>query len=731
MDVNKILDNLNEQQLDAVTSTEGFVRVIAGAGSGKTRALANRYAYLVQELGISPSNILCLTFTNKAAKEMKNRVRQLLGDGIDTSFLATLHAFCTRILREDIGRLFYPESFIVLDSNDQKKILEEVYDELNIKMDTATFQFMIDKIKFEKNLIDYIDYLAVPEQNIANFVPKNLEQKIIYRYIEKQKKYFGLDFFDLINFTIYLFKHNDDLLEKWQNRIFYVMVDEFQDITAKEFKVIKWFTQINRNWFVVGDPDQNIYEWRGANMEVILKFDEMAQPSHSYGIQVEKYYTDEIFPCKTILMNQNYRSTTEIIAASNDLISKNKNRIEKSLFTDNISNVLPEHFHGKSDKDEIKYVCEKIKEHIDSGGKYTDIAILYRSNYVSRFIEQGLLKENIPYIVYGGVGFYERMEIKDVLSYLRLICYEDDLSFQRVINIPRRKIGKTKINFLKMHAEQEKLSMYQTLKKHIKDPIFKGTGAIAFLQVIENMKKIAETASISELLQKLLIDSKYELYIRESGDMDRLDNVSELTRAIIAMEKEFGETLTLSAFLQDVSLNKDNDEDNSKDNIKIMTAHTSKGLEFDIVFIMGLSDSIFPSARAIEERREKALEEERRLQYVSMTRAKKRLYMTESEGIGFKGYTKVPSRFLFDIADNLIKRIGNINENIMDEYRLQIKDKHVQGVARFEIGSQVKHKVFGEGIVEQINADTKTYLIRFMQGNKPISFDYQGLSQVF
>ena len=256
---NKILDRLNDPQREAVTTTEGLVRVIAGAGSGKTRALTNRYAYLVREVGISPANILCLTFTNKAAKEMKTRVRHLLGDDVDTSFVATLHAFCTRVLREDIGRLFYPESFIVLDNADQKKILEEVYDELGIKMDTATFQFMIDKIKFEKNLLHYLDYVAVPEQKLGNFEPKSLEQRIIYRYIEKQKKYFGLDFFDLINFVIYLLLHHGDVLEKWQNRLHYVMVDEFQDITAKEFKIIKWLTQINRNWFVVGDPDQNIY----------------------------------------------------------------------------------------------------------------------------------------------------------------------------------------------------------------------------------------------------------------------------------------------------------------------------------------------------------------------------------------------------------------------------------------------------------------------------------------
>ena len=731
MEENKILDRLNEQQLDAVTSTEGFVRVIAGAGSGKTRALTNRYAYLVKEVGISPSNILCITFTNKAAKEMKKRVRYLLGDDVDTSFVATLHSFCTRVLREDIGRLFYPENFIVLDNTDQKKILEEVYDELGIKMDTATFQFMIDKIKYEKNLIRYLDYIAVPEQNIANFEAKDLEQKIIYRYIEKQKKYFGLDFFDLINFVVYLFLKHPDILEKWQKRLHYIMVDEFQDITAKEFKIIKWLTQVNRNWFVVGDPDQNIYEWRGANMEVIMDFDNLVQPSHPYGMEVEKYYTDEIFPCKTIMMSQNYRSTPEIIGASNALIDKNENRIKKELYTEKPKTVLPEHFHGRDDNEEIKYICEKISGHMEGGGEYSEIAVLYRSNYVARFIEQGFLKANIPYTVYGGIGFYERMEIKDVLSYLRLICYEDDLSFQRIINVPRRKFGKIKLKFLKERAEQENQTLYKTLVKCIKEPVFKGSGVAEFVEVIEKMKKLSETVSVSELLQKLLIDAKYELYIRESGDMDRLDNVSELVRAIVTMENDFGEPLPLPVFLQDVSLNRDNYEEDAKDKVKIMTAHTSKGLEFDTVFVAGLSDRIFPSARSLEERREVALEEERRLMYVAMTRAKKRLYLSESEGMGFRGYSKVPSRFLFDIEDSLITRIGQIGEDIMEDYRFQIREKKVPGASSYEIGTQVKHKVFGEGIVEEIDENTKTYMIRFMQGIKPITFDYQGLSQVF
>lgn len=734
MGIDEILSILNEQQKQAVTQTEGYVRVIAGAGSGKTRALTARYAYLVEELGVSPANILCLTFTNKAAREMKIRLRRMLGEGIDTSFVSTLHSFCTRVLREDIGRLFYPEGFVVLDNTDQKNILEEVYEELGIKMDTATFEFMIDKIKYEKNLGIYMDYMAVPGNEINKVEPANLEQKIIFRYMEKQKKYFGLDFFDLINFTIFLFKRHEDILQKWQNRLHYVMVDEFQDITMKEFKFIRTLTDLHQNFFVVGDPDQNIYEWRGSRMEVLLGFEKNIR--EYFTGEAKSYFSEHQIndlkaDFKTIILNRNYRSSPEILASSNDLIAKNKNRIKKELYTQNDSGTTIEHYHGKNDTDEIGYIVGKINEHIGNGGKYSDVAVLYRSAYVSRFIEQGFLKHNVPYTVYGGVGFYERKEIKDVLSYLRLVEHSDDLSFKRVVNVPRRKMGKNKLAFIKTQAEADNATMYDTLKKYIDNPAFKGSGAREFIRIIERMKEYAETAQVSELLQQLLLETGYEQYIRESGEMDRLDNISELTRSIVTLETDYGEPLTLSAFLQDVSLHRDVEEDESKDCVKIMTAHIAKGLEFHTVVIAGLSEKTFPSARSLEERREDALEEERRLCYVAMTRAKKQLFMTESEGFGFRGNMKTPSRFLFDIGNEHITRIGHISEDIMEEHALQTIIRKPCITEHLLVGTPIKHKVFGEGVIEAVDENTKTYIIRFLMGVKPIRFDYQGLSQIF
>ena len=733
MDIDKILEQLNEQQKEAVLTTEGYIRVVAGAGSGKTRALISRYAYLVEELGVPSTNILCVTFTNKAAREMKNRLRRLLGDGIDTSFVSTLHSFCIRVLKEDIGRLFYPENFIVLDTTDQKSILEEVYEELGIKMDTATFEFMINKkIRTFKNKILYDDYMIDPRLAVGDFDATDMEKKVIVRYMEKQKKYFGLDFFDIINFTVCLFKKHEDILNKWQQRLHYIMYDEFQDTNTKEFRLIRILSDYHQNLFVVGDPDQNIYEWRASKVELFIEFDQFITGFFNGNDPLPTYWPEHVIPkmkgeIKTIFLNRNYRSTPEIVNASNALIVKNQNRIEKELYTQNPSGASVEHFHGKRDTDESAYIAEKINRHLQAGGKYSDIAILYRSAYISQFIEQGLLKHNIPYSVYGGVGFYERREIKDVLSYLRLVASGDDLAFNRIINIPRRKMGKKKIAFIKELAEKENATLYDTLKKHLNNPIFKGSGATKFVQTIEEIRERSENTQVSELLQKLLIDTGYEQYVRESGEMERLDNVSELLRMIVTQEVEFGEILTLSTFLQEISLNKEQEEDEKKDSVKIMTAHIAKGLEFPIVFVAGLSEKIFPSSRALEERLQKALEEERRLCYVAMTRAKQHLYMTESEGIGIRGSMKTPSRFLFDIDEQYITRIGKIDNRIIEEHQLQIIMRNPSKDNIFPVGTAVKHKFFGEGIVESLDYDTNTYMVRFLIGIKPIRFDFKNL----
>lgn len=719
-----LLNGLNESQIQAVTAIDGYIRVIAGAGTGKTKALTHRYAYLVEELGISPSNILCITFTNKAANEMKRRIKRMLGEEYDTSFVATLHAFCTRVLREEISKLFYPENFIVLDNADQKRILEEVYDEMGVRMDTASFKFMIDQIRYYKNLITYVEYLSDPAFDYSTLTSEKPSDEIIFRYIKKQRKYFGLDFFDLINFVIHLFHKFPEVLEKWQRRLCYIMVDEFQDITAKEFKLIRRLSEYNQNFLVVGDPDQNIYEWRGANMSVLVEFEDW--------LNKDCFDNPINASCRDIILAENYRSTAPILRVANSLIEKNHNRVKKELYTQAGDGEMVQYFHGKNDKEEIKYICDIIRKHKESGGKYSDFAVLYRSNYVSRFVEQGFLLANLPYVIYGGVGFYERAEIKDVLSYMRLVeNSKDDLSFKRIINIPRRKIGKIKLEAVNRYAEENQLSLYEALKQLQDSDIMRGSLAKDFIKAMEKLKQDAEQLPVSELLQRIIKETGYELYIRESGDIERLDNVTELLRSIVTQEMEFGEHLPLSVFLQNITLLRDSDIEDKSDCVRLMTLHTAKGLEFDRVFMVGMTEGIFPSARSLEERKNDALEEERRLCFVGITRAKRHLYFTESEGFGVKGYSKVPSRFLSDIDSSLLQLTGTIPEEIKAECEYQVKEFDKVTDIIYKVGDQLRHKSFGEGVVESVDEKTKTYYIRFVNGVKPISFSYQGISHVF
>lgn len=602
--------------------------------------------------------------------------------------------------------------------------MEEVYDEMGIKMDTASFKFMIDQIRYYKNLITYVSYLSNPSFDYSTLTSKKQSDEIIFRYIKKQRKYFGLDFFDLINFVIYLFQEYPDVLEKWQKRLCYIMVDEFQDITVKEFKLIRRLTEYNQNLFVVGDPDQNIYEWRGANMGVLVDFEDWLN-NDWFQNKIDAVTHD-------VILAENYRSTAQILSVANSLIEKNRNRVKKELYTNHSEISTVQYYHGKNEKEEFKYITNIIKQHKENGGKYSDFAILYRSNFMSRFVEQGFLQDNIPYIIYGGVGFYERAEIKDVLSYMRLVeNSQDDLSFKRIINTPRRKMGKLKMAALSQYAEKNNVSLYEALKQTKNSDIMKGSLANEFVKVIESLKEESKTLSVSELLQRIIKDTGYELYIRESGDIERLDNVTELLRNIVTQETEFGEYLSLSVFLQNITLLRDSDVEDKSDCVRLMTLHTAKGLEFNQVFLVGLTEGVFPSARSLEERKNEALEEERRLCFVGVTRAKKKLYLTESEGIGVKGFSKVPSRFLQDIDNTLLEVVGKIPDELKEEQKFQVREFNKVNDTIYKVGDQLRHKVFGEGVIESVDEKNLTYYIRFVNGVKPINFHYSGISHIF
>ena len=705
-----MLDGLNESQYEAVTATEGFVRIIAGAGSGKTKALTHRYAYLVKTAGIHPANILCVTFTSKAAGEMKRRVRKLAGDGTDNSLITTYHGFCARVLREDIGRLFYPENFQILDNHSQKKILEEIYAGLELKLDHANFEKIMDMINKLKATTAYVDDL-VSRSGIQFPGALTLDEKIIRTYLKQQKKIFGLDFNDLVNFVFVIFERYPEVRRKWQERLHYIQVDEFQDSSDRELKLINLLSEVNRNLFVVGDPDQNIYEWRGAKVGILVDFDKSHENT------------------RTIIMNQNYRSTGNILGAANSLISNNVNRIKKDLFTAGEQGEPVVHFHAKTENDESMWITETIKELLRNNYQYNNIAVLYRASFLSRTVEQTFMNQHIPYEIVGNIRFFDRMEIADALAYLKLIVYNDDGALTRIINTPRRMFGKTKLEILKKRAAESGASMYETLNSQHNLNEWKNSDIGAFTAAINSIREKYKTQSLTDTINDVLVKSGYEQYIRESGNMERFENLCEFKKIAAEMESGYGEDMRLEEFLRQISLLSDRDDDITTNTVKLMTIHAAKGLEFPACFVIGMSEGIFPSGRTLEERKQPGLEEERRLCFVAATRAMKRLYFTDSEGVNQSGQKKTPSRFLFELGENNCAHIGEIPEEIMEDVKNTIKtpsEANNKTNGRYNVGDKVVHIIFGNGEIVNIDPKLGSYMIKFEKtGNiKPISADY-------
>lgn len=526
-----LLQGLNSAQRQAVTSTEGFVRVIAGAGSGKTRALSHRFAYLVNELGILPGNILCVTFTNKSANEMRQRIHRLTGDN-DTGYVNTFHGFCVSILQEDSHAVQYPKSFLVLDNGDIDSMLQLIYEERGLTLRDMTFSAARDMIEIRKLFKEpeyYRDMITLPLDTLKEKYDQasGAGDIIFYGYLYQEKKCFGLDYNDLIKFSLYIFEEHPDIRLKWQERLEYIMVDEFQDIDQLQYDLMTVLCGYHKNLFIVGDPDQTIYTWRGANVKFLLEF-------------------DQAFPgTKTILMMENYRSTPEILAAANSLIDKNVHRVKKALLP-----TLPSgspvvcHLAG-SQEAEAGWIAGQIQELHRQGVPYRDMAVLYRAHYVTRAVEEVLLREKVPYAIYSGVQFFDRMEIKDALSYLRMIAYQDDLSFRRVVNTPKRNLGKRRMAFLQEAAEAQGCSLYQALEDHVDGPLFQGTKAKQFLSLVKDFSQNYEGRPVSEVLSALLNASGYEAMLRTEGSQERLDNLAELKQSIYEYETTCGEEVTL------------------------------------------------------------------------------------------------------------------------------------------------------------------------------------------
>lgn len=684
----EIFKHLNSEQRMAVEATEGRVRVVAGAGSGKTRVLANRYAYLVDCVGIDPANVLCMTFTNKAAMEMRNRIRRLVNMGSANDYICTIHGLCVKILRCEIYRLGYPKNFMIIDEDDCKTLLKQVMMEFELKKSDITVNQLLRSISVAKSETDYVPFLL--PGGVCNAAEVGRE---FCRYLELQRKYNALDFDDIIYFTLYILENFPEARRRWQREFDYIQVDEVQDCSRNDWRIINVLSEQCGNLFIVGDPDQAIYEWRGAKPEYFVNF---------------KADTD-------IILDENYRSTPNILNVANSVIKNNINRVPKNLRTNIPADAVVVHHHAPDEVAEGEWVASTIDKMLKDGCQPADFAILYRAGNQSRFIEQALMNKQLPYTLWGGIRFFERKEIKDCIAYLRLALHNDDLSLRRVVNVPSRKFGKAKLEALEALAATENTQLYATLVNHLNDKQFNSEALHGFVKTIEQARRNVDKMSISDLLDTLLKASGLDTLYRTDGDEERIENINELMNSIRYYEElNANEGITLEKYLQDIALYTNSDYNRETSGMKLMTIHQAKGLEFPYVFVVGLSEGIFPSYRTIRERKRNGLEEERRLMYVAITRAEHALFLTESEGYNYSTRTdKYPSRFITEISKDLIKLDGTVDPTLLKGLEMSIKnlddeigESTIITDCEYVAGQRVLHPIFGTGIIISVS-DTR------------------------
>ena len=708
--MNDYLLNLNDRQLQAVTTKNQYVRVIAGAGSGKTRVLTTRILYLIDQWGIPSENILAITFTNKAAKEMKDRIEKMVDDNGNSSFISTIHSFCLYFLRREIKVLDYPSNFSVIDADDQKLIIKEAIKQYDIENTKGEINNILNYIS--NNKAAGIDCLAALD--MANNDKYTMYAKAYQYYMDRCKQQYYLDFDDLLLFTNRILKTKSQIKEKWQKKYQFILVDEFQDIDNVQYELISHLTSETSYVYVVGDPDQTIYSWRGANINIILDFD-------------KKFKNAE-----TIILNQNYRSTQNILNGANSLISYNKNRVKKDLISQNSVGDKIIHFSAGSEESESMYIVDKINSFLAKGNNYQDIAILYRSNYLSRSIEKRLVDYHIPYIIYGGIRFYERKEIKDMLAYLKMLSIKDDISVKRTINIPKRGIGDKSVDALFDYARENNLSLYQAIDT------YQGSGEKkmkAYKQLIDELTEQSNDKSLTDLFDMVFQQSGYREMLTNSKDPEdanRLENIKELMNDIEDFSKSNVDA-TLDDYLANVALYTDIQNSSDENVVKLMTVHAAKGLEFDIVFVCALSDGIFPSQRSIEESGNKGLEEERRLAYVAFTRARKVLILTDNRGFSYsEGASKRPSRFIEEIDSQYLKDYNKVvNDNYYNSSSSTVisHNKTVTS-SKYKNGDKVYHDVFGEGIVLKSEGGNVQIAFSFPYGVKTIAASFPKLHKM-
>lgn len=693
-----ILNNLNNEQKQAVMHMEGPCLVLAGAGSGKTKVLTTRIANMINE-GIYSGNILAITFTNKAAKEMRDRISLVVENNY--AFVGTFHSFGLRIIRENVEKLGLTSNFTIIDSDDALSIIKKIMKEFDISTKEYSPSFVRNKISFIKN-----EMLSDAEvEKFLTSPPEKVAAKVYFQYEKVLRKNNAVDFDDLLKRPVMLFLENEDILDKYQERYKYILIDEYQDTNEVQYKLVKMLASKYRNLFVVGDVNQSIYGFRWSNYKNILNF--------------EKDYPDAV----SITLNQNYRSTNTILTAANNVIKNNVEKKEVNLFSTYGDGVKIKYFRGLDEKDEVRLVTDEIRKLLNEEYTYNDFAILYRTNAQSRNVEDAILKLNYPYRVVGSYYFYKRKEIKDLLCYLRLISnHQDDVSLERVINVPKRGIGTTSIQNITTLANDNNTSMFDCLSK---------PKELEFKKLILDLTEEAKNKDLTELIDLVLEKSgmKKELENEHSLDADiRLENLMEFKSITENYQKDTG-NVNLEDFLEDISLVADSQEHQELDNaITLMTMHAAKGLEFKVVFLIGMEEGIMPHFMSLESSSD--LEEERRLCYVAITRAKERLYITNAKRRLLFGTVNMnpPSRFISEIDDNLIEKQEN-KESLMN--KAFEKRRLYEGEAiDYKPGEVVLHASFGKGVVVDIDDRFVTVAFNKRFGVKKFLNNYSGLRRI-
>lgn len=696
------LDNLNDKQKEAVLYNDGPLLIIAGAGAGKTKTLTSKIAYIIDEHLATPYNILAITFTNKAAKEMRDRLYLLIGDEARKLQVSTFHSFGLKLLRENYELLGYDRNFVIMDSDDSLTVVKKIIKDLDCDPKVYNPKAIRNKISSCKN--ELISAKAYERYAVSDY--EQVIQKVYEKYEKKLQQNNSVDFDDLLILPIKLFREHQDVLEKYQNLYQYVLIDEYQDTNQAQYILTKMISEKNRRITCVGDDSQSIYSFRGANYKNILNF--------------ENDYRD----AKTILLEQNYRSTGNILDAANQVIKNNRDRKDKNLWTNKGPGEKIKYYRAYNERDEAQYVIRKIKELVNRNVEYKDIAVLYRTNAQSRVVEEEMLKENLPYRVIGSFYFYSRKEIKDLIAYLRLIHNsKDNVSLLRVINTPKRGIGLKTIENLTIKADTEGISIYDAIESGKE---------LEFKKTIEKLKSVAEDLTLTELIDKVLDASgmKKELESEQTLEAEvRLENLEEFKSITKAFEEKEG-LISLEDFLLEISLVSDVEEYKDDPNrISLMTVHSVKGLEFDHVFVIGMEEGLFPHMNSLMEN--VALEEERRLCYVAITRARDDLHLVNARRRTLFGKEQVNpvSRFISEINPDLLET--NVKDEIpKKEEKIDTKEMFREEDVDYKVGDFVYHETFGTGKVVEVTNTLVSVAFKHPHGIKKLMKNHKKLSKI-